>query len=78
MQELAAQDRHTNPKPAETRSAHSGWGVLLVLAALLAALAIAAALVGRYPISVADLAAALAHRLAGAAQPTQVDTVLFG
>jgi iron complex transport system permease protein len=52
--------------------------VVAVLAVLLAGLAVAAALVGRYPISLGDLAAALAHRLAGTPQQTQVDTVLFG
>jgi iron complex transport system permease protein len=47
------------------------------LAALLAVLTLGAALVGAYPVSVAELAAAVARRLAGAAPLGQIDTVLF-
>jgi iron complex transport system permease protein len=49
-----------------------------VLAAVLAVLLVAAAIVGRYPISLSDLASAIAGRLTGATQQSQVDTVLFG
>jgi iron complex transport system permease protein len=56
----------------------SSLGVLAALAVLLAVLFAAAALVGRYPISLADFAAALARRLTGGAPQGQVDTVLFG
>ena len=50
---------------------------MALLVAVLAALAIVAALVGQYPIALADVAAALARRLAGAPHETQIDTVLF-
>jgi len=47
------------------------------LTLLLALLLLAATLVGAYPISLADLAAALGRRLTGAPPQGQVDTVLF-
>ncbi len=47
------------------------------LAALLAVLMVAAALVGAYPVSLAEMAEAAGRRLTGAAPLGQIDTVLF-
>jgi iron complex transport system permease protein len=47
------------------------------LAVLLAVLMLAAALVGAYPVSPGELAAAVMRRLTGAAPVGQIDTVLF-
>jgi iron complex transport system permease protein len=47
------------------------------LAALLALLMLAAALVGAYPLSLAEMAAAAARKLTGAPALGQIDTVLF-
>jgi iron complex transport system permease protein len=59
--------------------AHAGsLGLITLLAAVLVMLVIAAALVGRYPIAFADVVAAIARRLTGASQETQIETVLFG
>jgi iron complex transport system permease protein len=55
-------------------------GRRLTIAALVAALGVlilAAALVGAYPVSLAELAAAIGRRLAGAAPEGRIDTVLF-
>ncbi len=78
MQDRAGQKRPTYAGSARSRAAESSLGVLALLGALLIALLVAAALIGRYPVSFADLAAALAGRLTGSLQQTQVDTVLFG
>jgi iron complex transport system permease protein len=78
VQDRAGLDRHEQLKPAKTRPADAGWAVVAALAVVLAAVAVAAALVGRYPISLADFAAAVGRRLAGTPQHTQIDTVLFG
>jgi iron complex transport system permease protein len=50
---------------------------MAVLAVLLALLMLAAALVGAYPLSFADMAAAVARKLTGAPAQGQIDTVLF-
>jgi iron complex transport system permease protein len=56
----------------------SGHRLTLVsLAAALGLLMLAAALIGAYPISPGELAAAVGRRLAGAAPVGQIDTVLF-
>src|SRR5262245_50030940 len=47
------------------------------LAIVLALLMLAAALVGAYPISLSDMAAAFVRRLSGAPGQGQVETVLF-
>jgi iron complex transport system permease protein len=47
------------------------------LAVLLIALVLAASMVGAYPLSLADMLAALGRRLTGAAPVGQIDTVLF-
>ena len=47
------------------------------LAATLGGLVLVAALIGAYPVSLAELAAAVGRRLAGAAPTGQIDTVLF-
>jgi iron complex transport system permease protein len=52
-------------------------GVLGGLAVALAVLVAAAALIGAYPLSLGDIAQALARRLAGAPPRGQIDTVLF-
>jgi iron complex transport system permease protein len=52
-------------------------GVLGALGVMLIGLMLAAALIGAYPIAPADIAAALARRLAGAPPQGQIDTVLF-
>src|SRR5262245_36142861 len=57
--------------------AFSALGVVAWLLALLVILAVAAALIGRYPIAPADVLAALARRLGGQPAQTQIDTVLF-
>jgi iron complex transport system permease protein len=51
--------------------------VIAGLAVLLGALVLAAALVGAYPLSIADIAAAVLRKLSGAPPVGQVDTVLF-
>src|SRR5436190_5502848 len=51
--------------------------VLGGLALLLAALMLAAALVGAYPLSLGDMLAAGGRRLTGAPAQGQIDTVLF-
>ncbi len=50
---------------------------IAALAGALAALVLAAALIGAYPISPGELAAAVGRRLTGAAPVGQIDTVLF-
>jgi iron complex transport system permease protein len=55
----------------------SRLGALGALGVLLIGLILAAALIGAYPIAPADIAAALARRLAGAPPQGQIDTVLF-
>jgi iron complex transport system permease protein len=50
---------------------------IAVLAGALAVLVLAAALIGAYPISPGELAAAVGRRLTGAAPVGQIDTVLF-
>src|SRR5512145_2231077 len=50
---------------------------IAALAGTLAVLVLAAALIGAYPISPGELAAAVGRRLAGAAPVGQIDTVLF-
>jgi iron complex transport system permease protein len=57
--------------------AMSSLGVVAWLAALLVVLAVAAMLVGKYPIALADIVAALARRLGGQPRESQIDTVLF-
>jgi ABC-type enterobactin transport system permease subunit len=47
------------------------------LAALLAVLVLAAALVGAYPLSLADIASSVVRKLSGAPPVGQIDTVLF-
>ena len=62
------------------RTAASLSGPRLTIAALAAALAVlmlAAALVGAYPVSPGELAAAVGRRLTGAAAAGPIDTVLF-
>jgi len=54
--------------PAKLKLAASTPGVMALLVAVLAALAIAAALAGRYPIAFADVAEALMRRLPAAQQ----------
>jgi iron complex transport system permease protein len=68
----------TSPIPASPQ-ALSGHPAAIVagLAALLALLMLAAALVGAYPLSFADMAAAVARKLTGAPAQGQIDTVLF-
>jgi iron complex transport system permease protein len=51
--------------------------LLAALAGLLALLMLAAALVGAYPLSLADMTAAVGRRLTGATPQGQIDTVLF-
>ena len=63
--------------PAKLKLAASTPGMMALLVAVLAALAIAAALAGRYPIAFADVAEALMRRLTGGPHQTQIDTVLF-
>jgi iron complex transport system permease protein len=53
------------------------WPFLGGLAALLTLLMLAAALVGAYPVSLAELTAAIGRRLTGAVPFGQIDTVLF-
>jgi iron complex transport system permease protein len=62
--------------------ARAGFGMRRVtvlggLGALLAALIVGASLVGAYPLSLGDILAAVARRLAGTAPQGQIDTVLF-
>jgi iron complex transport system permease protein len=56
----------------------STLGIVAALVALLAVMAIAAVLIGKYPIAPGDVIGAVARRLAGNPQRTQIDTVLFG
>jgi iron complex transport system permease protein len=66
--------------PLRTAVTRLGGGRLTVvggLGALLAALMLAASLVGAYPLSLAELLAAVGRRLAGAPVQGQIDTVLF-
>jgi iron complex transport system permease protein len=66
------------PKTAKSGQAlPPRWPLLGGLAALLALLMLAAALVGAYPVSLAELTAAIGRRLTGAAPLGQIDTVLF-
>jgi iron complex transport system permease protein len=51
--------------------------VLVGLAVLLVVFVLAAALVGAYPLSLAEIGAALLRKLSGAAPVGQIDTVLF-
>src|SRR5437870_4079342 len=62
-----------------TFAALSGHPAAVVagLAALLTVLMLAAALVGAYPLSPADMAAAVVRKLIGAPPQGQIDTVLF-
>jgi iron complex transport system permease protein len=62
-----------------TLAALSGHPASIVagLAALLAGLMLAAALVGAYPISLADMLTAVGRKLTGAPAQGQIDTVLF-
>jgi iron complex transport system permease protein len=62
-----------------TLAALSGYrlGVLSGLALLLAALILAAAFVGAYPLSLGEMLAAVGRRLTGAPPQGQIDTVLF-
>jgi iron complex transport system permease protein len=68
----------TSPIPASPRAlrAHS-TAIFFGLAALLIALIVAASLIGAYPLSLGEVAAALGRRLTGAAPRGQIDTVLF-
>jgi iron complex transport system permease protein len=50
---------------------------IAALAATLGGIMLVAALIGAYPVSLAELAAAVGRRLAGAAPTGQIDTVLF-
>ena len=52
-------------------------GVLGTLGGALLLLVVAAALIGAYPLTLADIAAALGRRLAGSPPQGQIDTVLF-
>ena len=52
-------------------------GVLGALGGALLLLVVAAALIGAYPLTLADIAAALGRRLAGSPPKGQIDTVLF-
>jgi iron complex transport system permease protein len=74
------QDLPAPPAPIRAKlaalSSHSA-AIMAVLAVLLALLMLAAALVGAYPLSFADMAAAVARKLTGAPAQGQIDTVLF-
>jgi iron complex transport system permease protein len=73
-------DASTEPIPSAAglrASGAHGLTVLSGLSLLLVALMLAAALVGAYPISLAEVAAALLRRLTGAPPIGQIDTVLF-
>jgi iron complex transport system permease protein len=69
----------TSPIPASPQalSGLSAAAVVTGLAALLAGLMLAAALVGAYPISLADMLTAVGRKLTGAPARGQIDTVLF-
>jgi iron complex transport system permease protein len=69
----------TSPIPASPQalSGLSAAAVVTGLAALLAGLMLAAALVGAYPISLADMLTAVGRKLTGAVHQGQIDTVLF-
>ena len=67
-----------NPAPTNPAKPASSFGVTALLVALLALLGIAAALIGQYPIALADIAAAIGQRLIGGTYQTQIDVVLFG
>jgi iron complex transport system permease protein len=74
------QDSPAPPAPIRaTLAALSGHPAAIVagLTALLVLLMLAGALVGAYPLSFADMAAAVARRLTGAPAQGQIDTVLF-
>ncbi|HZT46676.1 MAG TPA: iron ABC transporter permease [Hyphomicrobiaceae bacterium] len=71
------QDSTAHASAARARLGGSTLTVVGGLTLLLALLLLAATLVGAYPISLADLAAALGRRLTGAPPQGQVDTVLF-
>lgn len=68
----------TSAIPAAPQTLGHHWTATLgALIALLALLMIGAALIGAYPLSFGDVAAALVRGLTGAAPVGQVDTVLF-
>src|SRR5262245_58365268 len=69
--------RESTKRDAVAARAGGRLGVIGGLAALLALLMLGASLVGAYPISLAEMAAAFARRLAGAPAQGQIETVLF-
>ncbi len=71
------QDSTAHASAARARLGGSTLTVVGGLTLLLALLLLAATFVGAYPISPADMAAALGRRLTGAPPQGQVDTVLF-
>jgi iron complex transport system permease protein len=64
-------------RAARATPAFNRLTILGGLALLLAALVVAASLTGAYPLSLADILAAMGRQLTGAAPQGQVDTVLF-
>jgi iron complex transport system permease protein len=69
--------RQSPIRPALAALGASRLTVIGGLALVLAALMLAASLVGAYPVPLADFAAALGRRLTGAPPQGQIDTVLF-
>jgi iron complex transport system permease protein len=74
-QDSSTKANPTRATPGALPGSHVG--LLAALAGLLVLLVFAAALVGAYPLSFADMAAAVTRRLTGAAPAGQIDTVLF-
>jgi iron complex transport system permease protein len=79
LQEAAVSDKVRESAIRDTIATVVGSRLTVVggLAILLAALMLGASLIGAYPISLADMAAALGRRLGGAPGQGQIDTVLF-
>ena len=76
MSDSTPADRRPDRTAAATRG-RSRLGVAGWLALVLAALMLAASLIGAYPLSLADLLAAVGRLLTASAPQGQIDTVLF-
>jgi iron complex transport system permease protein len=63
--------------PARLKSTASSLGVTTLLVVLLLLLGAGAALIGRYPLTLVEIAVAIGRRLAGAQHQSQIDTLLF-
>jgi iron complex transport system permease protein len=75
---IESTEKATTPSASSKASGDHQAVTLTALAALLAVLIAGASLVGAFPISMAEVATAIARKLAGGAAVGQIDTVLFG